>query len=127
MASFAPPADALYLVYGKTGWIGGKIIEMLKESGKKFVLSDNRTYNRESVAAELDSVKPTHVINAAGVTGRPNVDWCEDHKVYFFFFHLLISLAPNCPTSLFTPLNLLIDVIIDGDCPYQCYWLFKFS
>jgi hypothetical protein len=26
-------------------------------------------------------VKPTHVLNAAGVTGRPNVDWCEDHKV----------------------------------------------
>lgn len=26
-------------------------------------------------------VKPTHVFNCAGVTGRPNVDWCEDHKV----------------------------------------------
>lgn len=25
-------------------------------------------------------VKPTHVLNAAGLTGRPNVDWCEDHK-----------------------------------------------
>jgi dTDP-4-dehydrorhamnose reductase len=32
------------------------------------------------VAAELDEIKPTHVLNAAGVTGRPNVDWCEDHK-----------------------------------------------
>jgi 3,5-epimerase/4-reductase len=30
--------------------------------------------------SELDEVKPTHVLNAAGVTGRPNVDWCEDHK-----------------------------------------------
>ena len=26
-------------------------------------------------------MKPTHVLNAAGVTGRPNVDWCESHKV----------------------------------------------
>ncbi len=26
-------------------------------------------------------VKPSHVLNAAGLTGRPNVDWCEDHKV----------------------------------------------
>lgn len=25
-------------------------------------------------------VKPTHVLNAAGVTGRPNVDWCETHQ-----------------------------------------------
>ena len=26
-------------------------------------------------------VKPTHVLNSACLTGRPNVDWCEDHKV----------------------------------------------
>ena len=26
-------------------------------------------------------VKPTHVLTAAGVTGRPNVDWCETHQV----------------------------------------------
>ncbi|KAE8671047.1 Trifunctional UDP-glucose 4,6-dehydratase/UDP-4-keto-6-deoxy-D-glucose 3,5-epimerase/UDP-4-keto-L-rhamnose-reductase RHM1 [Hibiscus syriacus] len=25
-------------------------------------------------------LEPTHVFNAAGVTGRPNVDWCESHK-----------------------------------------------
>jgi 3,5-epimerase/4-reductase len=36
--------------------------------------------NREAIIAELESVKPTHVLNAAGSTGRPNVDWCEDHK-----------------------------------------------
>lgn len=36
--------------------------------------------NREAVAKELDEIKPTHVLNAAGITGRPNIDWCEDHK-----------------------------------------------
>jgi 3,5-epimerase/4-reductase len=36
--------------------------------------------NREAVGALLDEIKPTHVLNAAGSTGRPNVDWCEDHK-----------------------------------------------
>lgn len=36
--------------------------------------------NREAVIAELERVKPTHVLNAAGSTGRPNVDWCEDNK-----------------------------------------------
>ena len=30
----------------------------------------------------LLQVKPTHILNAAGLTGRPNVDWCEDHKVW---------------------------------------------
>ena len=36
--------------------------------------------NREAVLAELDRVNPTHVLNAAGSTGRPNVDWCEDNR-----------------------------------------------
>ena len=71
----------VYLLFGKNGWIGGKLIELLKEQGKTFHLADARTQNREAVEAELDKYQPTHVLNAAGVTGRPNVDWCEDHKM----------------------------------------------
>jgi 3,5-epimerase/4-reductase len=29
---------------------------------------------------EIDETKPKFVLNCAGLTGRPNVDWCEDHK-----------------------------------------------
>jgi 3,5-epimerase/4-reductase len=29
---------------------------------------------------EITNVKLTHVLNCAGVTGRPNMDWCEDSK-----------------------------------------------
>ena len=36
--------------------------------------------NIQDVAAEIDAFKPTHVLNCAGLTGRPNVDWCEFHK-----------------------------------------------
>lgn len=36
--------------------------------------------NREEVVRILDEIKPTHVLNCAGCTGRPNVDWCEDNK-----------------------------------------------
>lgn len=69
-----------YLLFGKTGWLGGMLIEMLTAAGKEVVLANSRTENRESVAAELDEHQPTHVINAAGQTGRPNVDWCETHQ-----------------------------------------------
>jgi len=70
----------VYLVFGKNGWIGGIVIEMLKSQGKTVYAADSRTENRESVLKEIEQYKATHVINAAGVTGRPNVDWCEDHK-----------------------------------------------
>jgi 3,5-epimerase/4-reductase len=33
-----------------------------------------------AVGKVLDELKPDVVINAAGRTGRPNVDWCETHK-----------------------------------------------
>lgn len=73
--------DDVYLIFGgKTGWIGGKLIELLTAQGKKFHVADSRTYNRSDVEAEIIKYKPTHVLNAAGVTGRPNVDWCEDHR-----------------------------------------------
>ena len=43
-------------------------------------LADARVEEREAVAKELDEVKPTHVLMCAGITGRPNIDWCEDNK-----------------------------------------------
>jgi len=70
----------VYLLFGKTGWIGGQLIDLLTKQGKTIHLAESRTYNREGVVAEIEKYNPTHVLNAAGVTGRPNVDWCEDHK-----------------------------------------------
>ena len=70
----------VYLLFGKNGWIGGKLAEIFTAQGKTFYLADSRTESRDSVIAEIEKYKPTHVINAAGVTGRPNVDWCEDNR-----------------------------------------------
>ena len=59
-----------YLIYGKNGWIGGKLIDMLNEQGKTVVLGEARLENREALFAEIERVKPTHILDAAGVTGR---------------------------------------------------------
>ena len=65
------PVDPnVYLLFGKTGWIGGKLIELLRAKGKTVYLADSRTYDREAVIREIDMYKPTHILNAAGVTGR---------------------------------------------------------
>ena len=65
---------------GKTGWIGAQMITLLRAQGHEAVAAETRLEQTEQVAAEIDAVKPTHVFNCAGLTGRPNVDWCEDHK-----------------------------------------------
>lgn len=77
----AADATPKYLVYGgKTGWLGQKLVALLREEGIEVMAGNARIESREDVARELDEFKPTHVLNAAGLTGRPNVDWCEDHK-----------------------------------------------
>ena len=70
-----------YLVFGgKTGWIGQKVLAMLQAQGITAAAAETRLERIQDVAAEIDAFKPTHVLNCAGLTGRPNVDWCEDHK-----------------------------------------------
>ena len=44
--------------------------------GADWKYADCRLQERAKLEEELDSFKPTHVLNAAGITGRPNVDWC---------------------------------------------------
>ncbi|BFZ62484.1 hypothetical protein YB2330_003578 [Saitoella coloradoensis] len=69
-----------YLVFGPNGWIGGILVDMLHRQGKHVDASLARLQDREAVLADLKRYAPTHVLNCAGVTGRPNVDWCESNK-----------------------------------------------
>ena len=71
----------LFLVYGRTGWIGGKLGKLLTELGHDWCYGSARLQDRVGVQDDIKRSKCTHILNAAGVTGRPNVDWCEDHKV----------------------------------------------
>ncbi len=72
----------VFLVFGgNTGWIGQKMVTLLKEKNHTVIGAESRLENREEILLEIERVKPDRIINAAGVTGRPNVDWCEDHKI----------------------------------------------
>ncbi|KAL0002211.1 hypothetical protein SO802_015992 [Lithocarpus litseifolius] len=69
-----------FLIYGRTGWIGGLLGKICEKQGIPFDYGRGRLQERSQILADIQTVKPTHVFNAAGVTGRPNVDWCETHK-----------------------------------------------
>mgnify|MGYP002621126625 FL=1 len=69
-----------FLIWGGNGWIAGHLKTLLEQQGKEVYATTVRMENREEVLAELKRIQPTHVLNAAGCTGRPNVDWCEDNK-----------------------------------------------
>jgi len=70
-----------FLVFGgEKGWIGQKIVVLLKAQGKEVHVASARLENRADVEKDIQQFKPKYILNCAGVTGRPNVDWCEDHK-----------------------------------------------
>ena len=71
--------DFKFLIYGAHGWIGSQLVQWL--GGESVVCGVARIENRTDVCEELDRVQPTHVLMAAGITGRPTVDWCESHKL----------------------------------------------
>lgn len=66
-----------YLIFGKNGWLAGKFRNYLEDSQ----ISDVDITDLGAIRKELDDRKPEVVINAAGITGRPNIDWCEEHKL----------------------------------------------
>ncbi|MSR86877.1 NAD-dependent epimerase/dehydratase family protein [Candidatus Peribacteria bacterium] len=64
------------LLLGSTGYLGEQFLKAFPDALTPRVdIGD-----RQAVAALLDKEKPDTVLNCAGKTGRPNVDWCETHK-----------------------------------------------
>jgi 3,5-epimerase/4-reductase len=64
------------LIFGAKGFMGRHFVSMYPDS----IQANTDIGDAVAVAAVLDQHKPDVVINTAGKTGRPNVDWCEDHK-----------------------------------------------
>ncbi|MCO5615073.1 hypothetical protein L7F22_069361 [Adiantum nelumboides] len=87
-----------FLIYGRTGWIGGLLGEVCKKQGIDYEYGSGRLENRAALEADIKLVKPTHVLNAAGLTGRPNVDWCESHKTETISVNVVgtLTLADVC-------------------------------
>ena len=64
------------LVFGARGYIAGHLKSIYPDA----VYVDIDIADALKVSVVLSVEKPDVVINTAGKTGRPNVDWCEDHK-----------------------------------------------
>ncbi|KAF2157641.1 UDP-4-keto-6-deoxy-glucose-3,5-epimerase/ UDP-4-keto-rhamnose-4-keto-reductase [Myriangium duriaei CBS 260.36] len=76
----AETSDNVFLIWGGRGWIAGHLQDLLKSQGKQAHVTTVRMEDREAVIKVIDEIKPTRILNCAGCTGRPNVDWCEDNK-----------------------------------------------
>jgi len=56
-------------------------VKTLQKAGYSFTTSDVRIEERDKLEAVIDQMKPRYVLCFAGLAGRPNIDWCETHRV----------------------------------------------
>lgn len=70
----------MFVLLGGNGYVGTAFQRYLGKCGQPFTVLTRQTADysqRDSLIAALESLGATFVINAAGFTGRPNVDACE--------------------------------------------------
>ncbi|HCW32624.1 MAG: putative rhamnose biosynthetic enzyme 1-like, 3,5-epimerase/4-reductase [Candidatus Peregrinibacteria bacterium GW2011_GWE2_39_6] len=68
-----------FLIYGK-GFLGHHFLNYLRSQKEEVEFGTADIGNLEQIRHDLLTYRPDIVLNCAGKTGRPNVDWCEDHK-----------------------------------------------
>ncbi|CAN4076487.1 unnamed protein product [Withania somnifera] len=110
-------SDLKFLIYGRTGWIGGWLGKICEERGIAYEYGLGQLQDRNSLMHDMIRVKPTHVFNAAGVTGRPNVDWCESHKVETIRTNVAgtLTLADICRQADILVMNFTTGCIFEYD------------
>lgn len=104
------------LIFGN-GYIGNRCAQVW---GDESVVSTVHVESKQDALDEIRRVQPDAVLNAAGVKGRPNVDWCEDHQLETIQGNVLmpLHLAEACAEAGVYLLHMGSGCIFYGDSPH---------
>ena len=108
------------LIIGK-GYLGSRMAEAWKDDA---ILTDVFITDKNSVFKLIDEHKPDAIVNAAGMTGTPNVDWCETHQAETFESNAVLPmiLAEACQERGVYLLHLGSGCIFYGPSPDPAGW-----
>lgn len=87
-----------FLIWGGNGWIGSMLCDLLRTHNHNVVIAKTRLQDYMGIIKELEEIQPDFVLNCAGITGRPTVDWCEENKQETFLINTVgvVNLADAC-------------------------------
>ncbi|HEU0051300.1 MAG TPA: sugar phosphate nucleotidyltransferase [Patescibacteria group bacterium] len=107
------------LIFGK-GNIGSRMANAWPDA----VLSDARIEDKAAVLKAIDEYKPDTIVNAAGKTGKPNVDWCEAHQKETYESNVIgpLALASACQEKGVHLIHLASGCIFYGPSPDPRGW-----
>jgi 3,5-epimerase/4-reductase len=104
------------LIIGK-GYVGGRCLEAWDDA----VMAEKKVYTKEDVLSLIAEHEPDVIFNAAGVRGKPNVDWCEDHQVETMVGNAILPMliAEACQEKNIYLLHIGSGCIFYGDSPHE--------
>jgi 3,5-epimerase/4-reductase len=107
------------LIIGK-GFIGQRCAQKWSEA----IVLEDKILSASDASAALEKHEPDVVLNAGGTTGRPNVDWCEEHPKETMLGNvaLPINLAIACQEKQVYLLHLGSGCIFYGESPDPQGW-----
>lgn len=102
------------------GWLGNRCHEEWPDS----VITDKIINTKEDVLELLKTHQPEAVLNAAGVVGKPNVDWCETHQLETVRGNTILPviIAEACQEFGIYLLHMGTGCIFYGDAPHGGPW-----
>ena len=108
------------LIIGK-GYVGARCAQ---EWGSEAFATGVRVTDAKDVVKLIEEHNPDVVLNAAGTTGKPNVDWCETHQMQTIVGNtqLPIMIADACQEKGVYLLHIGSGCVFYGDSPDPEGW-----
>jgi dTDP-4-dehydrorhamnose 3,5-epimerase-like enzyme/dTDP-4-dehydrorhamnose reductase len=69
-----------FYVLGARGYLGMEAIKYLKEQGYKVFESNERFESIENIKEQIVKSRAKYVVCAAGISGKPTIEWSETHE-----------------------------------------------
>jgi UDP-glucose 4,6-dehydratase len=95
------------IILGHKGYIGKHILKHVPNS----IGIDTRLENVDELRRQISILKPKYIISAAGISGKPTIDWCESHKSETIFTNVTCQLNL---INLCKELNIHLTIIGSG-------------
>ncbi len=86
------------MLYGSTGYLGGFMVQVLREANRPVHLGVARVENKHDLLDEIKRVRPASVLCLAGIAGKPDIGWCETHQAETISINVvgMLNVADAC-------------------------------
>jgi len=79
----------MFLILGSNGYLGNWTVKVLQKQGYNVVGANVRLENTNELLDVIKKSNCKYVICAAGISGKPTIDWCESNEITTFNTNVL--------------------------------------